>query len=156
MNASVLGNIYLLNLYLPLIQAGRTKKVALISTGMADAALVNEYELEIAPIYAISKAAVNMVIAKFNAQYKKDGVLFLAISPGVVEVGRYDNIGEQNPEKAKAMMGMFEKFKSYEPSFEGMMTTEESVKKILGVVEKSSVEKDGGAFLSHLGTKRWL
>jgi hypothetical protein len=30
-------------------------------------------------------------VAKFNAQYKKDGVLFVSISPGVVEVGHFVN-----------------------------------------------------------------
>jgi hypothetical protein len=30
-----------------------------------------------------------MVVAKYSAQYKKDGVLFLALSPGMVEVGHF-------------------------------------------------------------------
>lgn len=30
-----------------------------------------------------------MIIAKYSAQYKKEGVLFLAVCPGMVEVGHY-------------------------------------------------------------------
>lgn len=37
----------------------------------------------------MSKAAMNMAAAKFSAQYKRDDVLFLCISPGVVDVGKY-------------------------------------------------------------------
>lgn len=32
---------------------------------------------------------MNVIVAKFNAQYKKDGVLLVSISLGVLEVGRY-------------------------------------------------------------------
>ena len=65
------------------------KKVLTISTGLADLDLTNEYEFDIGALYAASKAAMNIIVAKFSAQYKKDGVLFLSISPGVVDVGRY-------------------------------------------------------------------
>ena len=54
---------------------------------MADLDLCNNFELETGSLYSISKAAMNMVTAKFNAQYKKDGVLFLSICPGMVDVG---------------------------------------------------------------------
>ena len=54
---------------------------------MADLDLVNDFELDIAAPYSISKAAVNMAIAKYNALYKKDGVLFMAVSPGYVDTG---------------------------------------------------------------------
>ena len=43
----------------------------------------NRYQTSV----SISKRAMNLVMAKFNAQYKKDGVLFLGICPGVVDVG---------------------------------------------------------------------
>lgn len=88
---NVVAVIHLYNLFMPLILKGQAKKVVAISTGMADAELVNKYEVEMAPLYAISKTALNMVVAKFNAQYKKDGVLFLGISPGVVDTGNFAN-----------------------------------------------------------------
>ena len=41
---------------------------------------------EMAP-YCISKAAVNMVVAKYAARFEKDNFIFLAISPGLVDTG---------------------------------------------------------------------
>lgn len=66
------------------------KKVITLTTGLADLDLTNEYDVESEALYAASKIAMNMIVAKFSAQYKKDGVLFMGISPGVVEVGLHD------------------------------------------------------------------
>ena len=70
---------------------GKVKKVIAISSGQADIDLINDLEIEVSPLYSASKAAMNVIVAKFNAQYKKDGVLFISISPGVIEVGHYVN-----------------------------------------------------------------
>lgn len=84
------GNIHLFNSFLPLILKGKVKKVIAISSGQADLDLINNLDIEISALYSASKAALNVIVAKFQAQYKKDGVLFLSISPGVVEVGHFD------------------------------------------------------------------
>jgi NAD(P)-dependent dehydrogenase (short-subunit alcohol dehydrogenase family) len=156
MDTNVLGNIHLINLFMPQILKGQAKKVTIISSGMADTEWVNEYEIETAPLYATSKAAVNMITAKFNALYKKDGVLFLSICPGLVDVGHFppENVPAA---KAQALQGMFAKFTKYKPDFTGADTPEASVKSVLSVIENSSIEMgNGGAFLSHFGTKQWL
>lgn len=88
---NVVGNIHLFNLFLPLVMKGKVKKVIAISSGHGDLDWINNNEIEVASLYAASKAALNVIVAKFNAQYKKDGVLFFSISPGAVEVGHYDN-----------------------------------------------------------------
>jgi hypothetical protein len=52
---------------------------------------------------------------------------------------------------------MISKFAAYAPHFKGPMSAEDSVKAVLGVVEKASLEGGyGGAFISHLGNKQWL
>lgn len=51
---------------------------------LADTELAAKQEITADPIYSISKAAMNMAVAKYAAQYKKAGLIFLAISPGVV------------------------------------------------------------------------
>lgn len=84
---NVVGNIHLFNLFLPLVQQGRAKKVVAVSSGHAALDLINTYEIDNAALYAASKAALNIVVAKFHAQYKKEGILFLSISPGIVDVG---------------------------------------------------------------------
>ena len=76
---------------MPLILKGSVKKVITISSGLADMEFTNKYELTAEPLYASSKAAMNMITAKFNAQYKKDGVLFLSICPGMVNVGHFSS-----------------------------------------------------------------
>ena len=88
---NVVGNIHLFNLFLPLVMRGKVKKVIAISSGHADLDFINNLEVENSSLYAASKAALNAIVAKFNAQYKKDSVLFMSMSPGVVEVGHFDN-----------------------------------------------------------------
>ena len=88
---NVVGNIHLFHLFLPLVMKGKVKKVIAISSGHADLDLINDLEIETSALYSASKAAMNVIVAKFNAQYKKDGVLFVSISPGVVEVGHFVN-----------------------------------------------------------------
>lgn len=86
---NVIANVHLFNLFMPLILKGQAKKVITLSTGLADPELTNNYDLILGSLYSASKAAANMIVAKFSAQYKKDGVLFLSLSPGFVEVGHY-------------------------------------------------------------------
>lgn len=86
---NVVGNIHLFNLFLPLVMKGKVKKVIAISSGHADLDFINDLEVETCALYSASKAAMNVIVAKFNAQYKKDGVLFLSISPGAIEVGHF-------------------------------------------------------------------
>lgn len=52
---------------------------------MGDIDMVKELEMDIAGPYAISKSGVNMVVAKYNALYRKEGILFIAICPGSVD-----------------------------------------------------------------------
>ncbi|KAJ5559086.1 short chain dehydrogenase (AtsC) [Penicillium sp. DV-2018c] len=151
---NVVGNIHLFNLFLPLVLKGQVKKVIAISTGVADLDLTNDCEIDIGALYASSKAALNIIVAKFSAQYKKDGVLFLSISPGLVEVGRY---ADATPEELQGFAGFAAKLAEYAPHFKGPITPEESVRHVRSTWEKASIE-DGfaGAFISHLGNKQWV
>ncbi|KAK8064404.1 short chain dehydrogenase (AtsC) [Apiospora phragmitis] len=153
LNVNVVANIHLYNLFLPLVLRGQAKKVVVISSGMADMDLVNQYEVDMGPLYSISKAAMNMATAKFNAQYKKEGVLFLSMSPGMVDVGHQANL---TPDQVAAMQGMVQKFAQYAPRFTGPITPEESVRAMRSVWEKATVEENAGDFISHKGNKQWL
>jgi len=88
---NVVGNVHLFHNFMPLILKSKaeTKKVITITSGVADIDLTNNFEIDIGALYAASKAAMNIIVAKFSVQYKKDGVLFMGISPGLVEVGHY-------------------------------------------------------------------
>lgn len=86
---NVIANVHLVNLFLPLIFKGQAqaRKVIILSSGLADAAAAAEFDLTPWALYGASKAAMNLIVAKYSAQYKDDGILFLALSPGMVEVG---------------------------------------------------------------------
>lgn len=151
---NLIGNVHLINIYLPLILKGSAKKIVAISTGMADIEMIRNFNVHIAAPYAISKAGLNTAMAKFSAQYSSQGVLFLSISPGLVATSQFDNPTEEQKEGARKMVA---NFAEYAPGFKGPITPEESVNKVMGVINNASVEKgDGGAFISHLGSKQWL
>lgn len=88
--SNVIGNVNLFNLFMPLILKGQQKKVAFISSGHADLEFIRTSEIESNAPYSVNKAAGNIVVAKFGAEYAKQGVLFISISPGVVDTGHFD------------------------------------------------------------------
>ena len=90
---NVIGNIQLFNLFVPLVLKGRVKKVITISSGLADIELTSKFDLDNAAPYSISKAAMNAAVAKFSAQYAKEGVLFMSICPGAVNTGHNSDRG---------------------------------------------------------------
>ncbi|RKL38462.1 hypothetical protein BFJ72_g7273 [Fusarium proliferatum] len=153
-DVNVVANIHLFNLFIPLILRGKEKKVVTISTGLADLEFTNNFEHEFTPLYSISKAAMNMAVAKFNAQYKKEGVLFMSVCPGMVDVGQFNHA---TPQQMEAMGGMMAKFKEYAPHFTGPATAEAAVKDMRAVWENATIEGGyGGAYLSQFGNKQWL
>lgn len=81
---NVIGTIHVINAFMPLILQGTVKKVIALSTGMGDIDFIRENDVWMGVGYGISKAAMNMAIAKFSAQYREKGVLFMGISPGLV------------------------------------------------------------------------
>ncbi|KAH8679221.1 hypothetical protein BGZ61DRAFT_551684 [Ilyonectria robusta] len=152
-NINVVGNIHLFNLYMPLILKGKVKKVATISSGMADIELIARFSIASSAPYSISKAGMNVAVAKFSAEYSKDGVLFLSISPGLVDTSET----APTEDRIKGGQQMMAQFAEYAPHFKGPTTAESSVKNVLSVINQKSVEAgDGGSFVSHFGNKQWL
>ncbi|KAI0419651.1 NAD(P)-binding protein [Xylaria grammica] len=152
----------LYTLSMPLILKGRVKKIAAISSSLSDLDSINRLGVQIFPLYAIVKAGLNIMNAKFSAQCKADGVLFLTICPGMVDVGHYQDHEDSlpvlsTPEQAASLPGMIAQFKTYAPHFEGPVATERAIKDLISVWERASIERgDGGDFVSHWGNKRWL
>jgi NAD(P)-dependent dehydrogenase (short-subunit alcohol dehydrogenase family) len=88
--ANIIGNIHLFNLIIPLVLRGQAKKLIAISSGLADPDLAAKFDVTDSAPYSISKAALNMAVAKFSAQQAK-GALFVTISPEMVNTGLYNN-----------------------------------------------------------------
>ncbi|KAH9883691.1 putative short chain dehydrogenase [Xylariomycetidae sp. FL2044] len=151
---NVLGNTHLFHLFLPLVLKGKTKKVIALSSGHADLEFFNKYDVEICSMYAASKAALNVIVAKFSAQYKKQGVLFMSMSPGIVDVGNYDNITE---EQGKVWMEFASRVSEYAPDFKGPSSPQDAIPLIRSAWENASIEKGhGGAFVSQFLNKQWV
>lgn len=81
---NTLGLVNVVHAFLPLVRKGTVKKIANLSTGMADLELILKADLEQATPYSASKAAANVVGAKYGVALKEEGILFLSISPGYV------------------------------------------------------------------------
>ena len=86
-NVNVVGVVNTISAFIPLLRKGHEKKVFTISTGAADIDIINQLDWAAGAPYAISKGALNVAVAKYNAVYKSEGILFMAISPGVVDTG---------------------------------------------------------------------
>lgn len=91
---NALGPIYVTNAFISLLRAGSTKKVVIISSGIGDLDFTLESGISRSVPYSISKAAVNMVNAKYAVELKPEGFTFLAISPGFVQT----TAAEENPD----------------------------------------------------------
>lgn len=131
-------------------------------------------DLTLAPLYSASKAALNMIIAKFSAQFKRDGILFLGLAPGVVDVGMTNNgkgsprldvvdrsadvCTTATPEQLQKFAAVFgEIAPKYAPDFKGPITPEHSVSLMRPVIANASIEQGvAGDFISQFGNKQWL
>lgn len=61
------------------------------------------------------------------------------------------------PEQLQSIGAFNAQLQKYAPDFKGPITPEESVKHIVSVWEKASLENgDGGSFVSHHGNQQWL
>ncbi|KAL8823382.1 MAG: hypothetical protein Q9191_005910 [Dirinaria sp. TL-2023a] len=151
---NVTGNIHFFNLFMPLVLKGKTKKVIAISSGHADLDWINNFDIENSALYSASKAALNIIVAKFSAQYKKDGVLVFSMSPGVVEVGHTSDV---NPKQTEGLMKFMGKIQAYAPHFKGPVTVEAAVQDIRSLWERASIETGyAGAFVSQFGNRQWM
>ena len=171
-DTNVIGVIHTINAFLPLLRAGPTKKVITISTGIADPAAITAIGLYNVSPYTISKAATNMVVTKYAIQFKDEGFVFLALSPGFVntlEGPRTPHLSlpsylrsyvssypmTATPDQVATYNAMVETFRQVKPDFERALTPQESVEAQLRVIDGVTV-KDTGAFISHHGNNDWL
>ncbi|CDO75921.1 hypothetical protein BN946_scf184873.g10 [Trametes cinnabarina] len=156
---NVVGVAHTINAFLPLLRKGSTKKVISLSTGLADNDVTLKAGIAISAPYSISKAALNAAVAKYAAELRDEGFTFLALSPGVVNTAEKPPDAKEHaatPEELERIGGLFLKFKKLAPHWDGNpLSPETSVRLMLDVIERSSVQNTG-AFLSHWGNQQWL
>ena len=152
---NVVGLANAIKAFMTSIRKGEVKKVIYISSMLADMDFVNRFSIDNAGPYAVSKAAANLLMAKYHTLAGAvDGILFMSIAPGVVMTRETPLRPSEEEMEGRKVMGA--KFKEYAPHFEGPMMPEESVRMQLEVIDKATVETYGGAFVSQFGNKQWL
>ncbi|KAI0444120.1 NAD(P)-binding protein [Xylaria telfairii] len=154
MSTNVIGNVHLFTLLMPLVLKGKAKKIIAISSASADIELQRKYDLELSPTYSASKAALNAIVAKFSAQYARDGVLVMSICPGMVDTQSLDGATDAQKQRFGDFIHSLQR---YAPNFTGPKSTKSAAEDLLAIIGKSSVENgDGGSFVSQFGTKQWI
>ena len=185
MDTSVYGTLWLVNALLPLIEAGREKKIVLLSTGLADLDFINVTGISYVIPYTIAKFGTNVLAAKYAAELKEKNVKVLALSPGWVDTDKalpadgefvptahdflsllssitylrlihmLTRVSTAPPEYVAFFNQMLSQFQKAVPDVKGMIPVEDSVKMQLEVVDKLDMGMSG-QFLSHHGDKNWL
>ena len=175
MDTSVFGTLWLVNALLPLIEAGREKKIVLLSTGLADLDFINVTGINYVIPYTIAKFGTNVLAAKYAAELKEKNVKVLALSPGWVDTDKalpadgefvlrdqaarsfnlLTHISTAPPEYVAFFNQMLSQFQKAVPDVKGMIPVEDSVKMQLEVVDRLDMGMSG-QFLSHHGDKNWL
>jgi len=84
LNVNVVGAMYAINSFLPLVRKSSIKKIIVMSTGLADTETQRKGNIPYFSIYSSMKAALNLVVARYAIELKQDGIIFLALSPGLV------------------------------------------------------------------------
>ena len=170
---NVIGLINTINTLMPLVQASSVKKIIALTSGMGDCDFVNETGIDGGAPYSVSKAGVNMVVAKFDATYKKDGVLVMGICAGSVNTRDIGDCESKIPplncenesltiylvsdNEMARMQAMFQKITAYAPYFSGPVSPDIGAKSIMKVVHAASLENgSGGKHVSYMGTARYL
>jgi NAD(P)-dependent dehydrogenase (short-subunit alcohol dehydrogenase family) len=85
LKVNVLGVIFTINAFLPLVRKSNIKKIVVITTGLADRDMAEKSTISFFMTYSAMKAALNIVVARYAVELKSERVILLALSPGLVD-----------------------------------------------------------------------
>lgn len=97
---NVLGVVHSINAFLPLLRATaatRTAKVVSIGSAVGHTEFILACELATLAPYSVSKAALEMVVAKYAAQFKQENIIFVSLSPGLVDTTQRARKSKSSP-----------------------------------------------------------
>ncbi|KAL7898010.1 hypothetical protein HDV63DRAFT_410553 [Trichoderma sp. SZMC 28014] len=136
---AVWGGAWATNAFLPLIEKGDVKKIAHITSSMAntDTILVGGVDYGLA--YSIAKAGMNVQIAKYAVELAPKGIKTVAICPGWVDT--WD--GPKPPQLVEAIKVMLTQFQKIDPDIKGQISVEQSVAEQLRVIEALDAARSG-------------
>ncbi|KAJ5914187.1 hypothetical protein N7504_003070 [Penicillium tannophilum] len=140
LSTGIYGALWATNAFLPLIEKGIQKKIVHISSAMADTNLINRSGVSYAVAYAVSKAGMNVQVAKYAAELAPKGIKVLALSPGWVDT--WDS-GEKPAAVVQAHELMLSQFQAVQPGLKGQIQPDESVRKGIQVIDNLDTESSG-------------
>jgi len=149
LKVNVIHLVQAINAFLPLVRKGSAKKLIYITSGNGVPEISRVCEIPNLLGYCTSKAAGNIVMAKYHAELKSEGIKTLSLSPGWVdtESGR--------PPTQEAFDWLLSAFKKMQPDVTGPITAEESVRLQLEVVDGLDAS-NSGMVLSQHGDDKWF
>ncbi|KAH7045183.1 hypothetical protein B0J12DRAFT_757599 [Macrophomina phaseolina] len=98
---NVFGVLKTVIAFLPLVRESSLKQVVVISSGMD---FVTAARLDNAAPYAVSKAALSLMVAKLGAAYEENGILFMSLCPGLVDTSDGRDVNLPTDELARSEM----------------------------------------------------
>ncbi|VUC35715.1 unnamed protein product [Clonostachys rosea] len=157
MKVNVMGAILTIDVLMPLVLRSSTKKIVALTSGMSSCEFTNDTGIDGGIPYSISKAGLNMLVAKYNATYKSDGVLVMGICAGYVNTleGGMPSLSERDQARFQDFGA---KVQAYATKYAGPVPPEEGASQLLKVMHNSSlVNGNGGTCVSFFGsTTKWL
>jgi NAD(P)-dependent dehydrogenase (short-subunit alcohol dehydrogenase family) len=85
LKVNVLGVVFTINAFLPLVRKSSVKKIIVITTGLSDRDAAEKSTISFYMTYSAMKAALNIVVTKYASELRSEGIVLLALSPGVVD-----------------------------------------------------------------------
>ncbi|KAL8718595.1 MAG: hypothetical protein Q9225_004280 [Loekoesia sp. 1 TL-2023] len=81
-DVNVIGPQRMIAAFLPLLEAGKQKKVINVSSSMGSVSWAAKFKMAPTQAYKISKAALHMLNAQYAMDHAEAGFTFLCVSPG--------------------------------------------------------------------------
>ncbi|KAH7384031.1 hypothetical protein DE146DRAFT_667651 [Phaeosphaeria sp. MPI-PUGE-AT-0046c] len=152
MVTNVAGMLFTINAFMPLVLKSDIKKIVALSSASGDVNASMQADVQNAITYGISKAGVNLLIARYAIAYKEQGVKFLAMNPGWVYT--FTESLETMPSQAKPIFDeVLVTVRKWVPDCNGPTVPADNVPLHLELIERLTMEQSG-QFLSHLGDKK--
>jgi NAD(P)-dependent dehydrogenase (short-subunit alcohol dehydrogenase family) len=139
------------NTFLPLIRKGSAsaRKIIYITSGNGVPDVSRVAGIPNLLGYCVSKAAGNVIMAKYHAELSVEGIKTLSLSPGWVDTD------SGRPPTQEAFNQLLAAFQKIEPNLKGMISTETSVRLQLKVIDDLDDTKSG-MVLSQNGNTDWF
>jgi len=183
---NVLGTMFITNCLVPLLKKGSLRKLITISSGNAVRNVVKDCNTANNVTYASTKATLDHIMLMYSIELKTDGIVVLGVSPGWVNTSGKEcmslafilffhsllcientyNMLVPTDFVLKILIVTEEDYEKFKPAIDNfkrvypwngkILEPIESVKMILDVIQKSTIE-DTGNVVSHYGNQTlWL